>query len=125
MVIVKDLIDFNPETAKISGSVRISVEHGIQGVISAVRQFGVPFGNQLERQLNGSCTSEGWHQIAYPGPIIHWTKKSDGSVVADVYSNDNPNGHKSQSYVGPTRNTELLLDYLKRYTVNGSSGQSQ
>ena len=88
------MIGFNPEEAKPFSQVLIDPELGIEHILGAFRRFGIPHYNALLMNMNGYNFKDGlWHQVEYPGPVVHIVPFNTGYLVT-VYANGN--GHSNQ-----------------------------
>ena len=74
------LIDFDINHSRLVGSVTVSKEHGLEGIVNAVNKFciGALKLERLDRE-------EEWRQVFYPYPVMHWIQQPDGSYHVEVY----------------------------------------
>ena len=109
---MEEFLNFKISESRIVGSVVVSKEHGVEGVIEALSRYDL--GNK--RPLLRLDPDEAWYQIYYPHPVIHWKRQGDGSYRVDVHEKSRSSGQTSTL----DQNSAKLLENLRLYSVDNS-----
>lgn len=107
-----EFYDFNISESRIVGSVVVSKEKGVEGVIAALSRDDLA----NKRPLLRLDPDEAWYQIYYPHPVIHWKRQGDGSYRVDVHEKSSSSGQTSTL----DQNSARLLDNLRLYAADNS-----